>query len=52
MKGLSETSPFHRFANPRRDKSVYCWSLGSYLLYTKQCKVLSSKKYMAKLHTI
>ena len=26
MKGL-----FHRFTNPRRDKSVYFW--GSYLLY-------------------
>ena len=52
MKGLGETSLFNRFANPRRDKSVYFWSWGSYLLYTKQCKVLSSKKYMAKLHTV
>ena len=27
-----ETSPFHRFTNPRRDKSVYFWSWGTYLL--------------------
>ena len=33
MKGLGGTSPFHRFTNPRRDKSVYFWSWGSYLLY-------------------
>ena len=33
MKGLGETSPFHRFTNPRRDKSVYFWSRDSYLLY-------------------
>ena len=33
MKGLCETSPFHWFTNPRRDKSVYFWSWGSYLLY-------------------
>ena len=33
MKGLGETSPFHRFTNPRRVKSVYFWSWGSYLLY-------------------
>ena len=33
MKGLAETSPFHRFTNPRRDKSVYFWSRGSYLLF-------------------
>ena len=26
------TSPFHWFTNPRRDKSVYFWSWGSYLL--------------------
>ena len=32
MKGLGETSPFHRFTNPRRDKSVYVWSWGTYLL--------------------
>ena len=32
MKGLGETSPFHLFTNPRRDKSVYFWSWGSYLL--------------------
>ena len=32
MKGLSGTSPFHRFTNPRRDKSVYFLSWGSYLL--------------------
>ena len=34
MKRLGETSPFHRFTNPRRDKSVYFWSWGSYLLST------------------
>ena len=33
MKGLSGTSPFRRFSNPRRDKSVYFWSWGSYLLF-------------------
>ena len=33
MKGLGENSPFHRFTNPRRDKSVYIWSWGSYLLF-------------------
>ena len=33
MKGLDETSLFHRFTNPRRDKSVYFWSWGSYLLH-------------------
>ena len=33
MKGLGETSPFHRFTNPRRDKSVYFWSWGTYLLF-------------------
>ena len=34
MKGLGETSLFHRFTNPRREKSVYFWSWGSYLLCT------------------
>ena len=33
MKGLGGTSPFHRFTNPRRDKSVYVWTWGS--LFTK-----------------
>ena len=33
MKGLGGTSPFHRFTNPRRGKSVYSWSWGSYLQY-------------------
>ena len=33
MKGLGETSPFHRFTNPQRDNSVYLWSWCSYLLY-------------------
>ena len=32
MKGLGKTSPFHRYTNPRLDKSVYFWPLGSYLL--------------------
>ena len=31
MKGLGETSPFYWFTNPRRNKSVYFWSWGSYL---------------------
>ena len=31
MKGLGRILPFHRFTNPRRDKSVYFWSWGSYL---------------------
>ena len=34
-KGLGKTSTFHRFTNPRRDKSVYIWSWGTYLLYTE-----------------
>ena len=34
MKGLGETSPFHRFTNPQREKSVYFWSWGTYLLFT------------------
>ena len=38
MKGLSETFPFHRFTNPRHDKSVYFWSWGSYLLFTCNCQ--------------
>ena len=33
MKGLGETLSFHWLPNPRRDKSVYFWSWGSYLLY-------------------
>ena len=33
MKGLGETSPFHRFTYPQRDKLVYFWSRGSYLLF-------------------
>ena len=33
MKGLGGTSLFHRFTNPGRDKSVYFWSWGSYLLF-------------------
>ena len=28
MKGLGETSPFLRFTNPRRDKSVYFLAMG------------------------
>ena len=32
---LSETLPFHRFTNHRRNKSVYFWSWGSYLLYNE-----------------
>ena len=32
MIGLGETSPFHRFTNTRRDKSVYFWSWGTYSL--------------------
>ena len=34
-KGLSKTSTFHRFTNPQRNKSIYFWSWGSYLLYTE-----------------
>ena len=30
LKGIGETSTFHRFTNPRRDKSVYFQSLGAY----------------------
>ena len=37
MKGLGETSPFHRFTNPRRDKSGYFWSCGTYLLFKRHC---------------
>ena len=33
MKGLGETLLFHRFTNPRPDKSVYFWSWDSYLLF-------------------
>ena len=33
MKEIGGTSPFHQFTNPRRDKSVYFWSWGSYLLF-------------------
>ena len=36
MKG---TAPFHRFTNPRRDKSVYVWLWDSYLLY-RMCSLL------------
>ena len=32
-KGFGKTSTFHRFTNPRRDKSIYFWSLGTHLLY-------------------
>ena len=32
-KSLGETSTFHRFTNPRRDKSVYFWSWDTYLQY-------------------
>ena len=39
MKGLGETSSFHRFTNPRRDKSVYFLVWGSYLL----CKIFVRK---------
>ena len=62
MKGLGETSPFHRFTPRRdksdlflvmgpspfiglrseRDKSVYFWSWGSYLLYMYNSKEVSS----------
>ena len=39
MKGLGGTLPFHRFTNPRRDKSVYFWSGGvSYLLFILSIK--------------
>ena len=31
-KSLGETSTFHCFTNPRRDKSVYFWSWDTYLL--------------------
>ena len=34
MKVLGGTLPFHRFTNPRRDKSVYL-SGHSYLLFNK-----------------
>ena len=33
MKELGEISLFHRFTNPRPDKSVYFWSWGSYFLF-------------------
>ena len=33
MKGLGETSPFHRFTNHQCDKSIYFWSWDSYLLF-------------------
>ena len=33
MKRLGETSPFHWFTNPRRDKSVYFQSWCTYLLF-------------------
>ena len=32
-KDLGITSTFHRFTNPRRDKSVYFWSWCEYLLF-------------------
>ena len=33
FKSLGETSTFHRFTNPRRDKSVYFQSWDTYLLF-------------------
>ena len=31
-----EISPFHRFTNPRHDKSVYNWQWTSYLLFIRK----------------
>ena len=45
-KSLGETSTFHRFTNPRRDKSVYFWSCDSYLLYIDQCSHRGGDVYM------
>ena len=36
MKGFGGTSPFYRFTNPRRGKSVYFLSWDSYLLFIMQ----------------
>ena len=38
MKKLGRTSPFYRFTNPGRDKSVYFWSWGSYLLLNEESR--------------
>ena len=44
MMGLGGTSPFHRFTNPRRDKSVYFWPWGSFLPYTWRLKCQDGDK--------
>ena len=41
MKGQGSTEPFHRFTNPRCDKSVYFWSWGSYLLFISPAGIQS-----------
>ena len=49
MKGLGETSPFHRFTNPQRDKSVYFLSWSSNLLYINDQSIAWTRLYETSL---
>ena len=49
MKGLGEISPFHRFTNPRRDKSVCFWSVGHGVdIHCLLIRKIKSKSFVVK----